>query len=48
MREGRKTVVAIEEAGEVPAARPPFLTVVRRLYRNRYADGTASRPYAYE
>jgi ADP-ribose pyrophosphatase len=48
MSEDHKTVVGIEEAGEVPAKREPFLTLIRRLYRNRYGDGTASRPYAYE
>lgn len=48
MGDGRKTVVGIEEAGMVPADRESFLTLVRKLYRNRYADGTASRPYAYE
>jgi ADP-ribose pyrophosphatase len=48
MSDDRKTVVAIEEAGEVPEGRAPFLTLVRKLYRNRYEDGTVSRPYAYE
>ena len=41
-------MVGIEEVGEVPEERAPFLDLVRKLYRNRYEDGTTSRPYAYE
>jgi len=49
-REGakRKRVVAVEDAGGIPPERKPFLQMSRRLYRNRYEDGSRSRPYAYE
>lgn len=43
-----KKVVAIEVEGEADPGHPPFLTLVRLRYRNRYSDGTASRPYHYE
>jgi len=44
----RKRVVAVEVEGPYPEGKPPFLTLVRHAYRNRYEDGTRSRPYGYE
>ena len=44
----RKRVVAIEALAEAGPDEGGFLTLVRRRYRNRYADGTFSRPYLYE
>ncbi len=41
-------VVAVEVAGEASPGEGGFLTLVRLKYRNRYADGTCSRPYLYE
>ncbi len=43
-----REVVAVEVAGELGHGEGGFLTLVRLRYRNRYADGTLSRPYAYE
>jgi hypothetical protein len=45
---GQREVVAVEVAGQAEAGEGGFLTLVRMKYRNRYADGTASRPYLYE
>lgn len=44
----RREVVAIEVAGRAEPGEGGFLTLVRMKYRNRYSDGTASRPYLYE
>lgn len=41
-------VVAVEVAGQADAGEGGFLTLVRLRYRNRYADGSFSRPYLYE
>lgn len=41
-------VVAVEVAGEAATGEGGFLTLVRLKYRNRYADGSFSRPYLYE
>jgi ADP-ribose pyrophosphatase len=44
----RKRVVAIEALGEAGPGEGGFLTLIRLRYRNRYEDGTHSRPYLYE
>ncbi len=44
----RKEISAIEVVGEAAPGEGGFLTLVRLRYRNRYADGTCSRPYLYE
>ena len=43
-----RRVVAIEEIADAAPGEGGFLTLIRRRYRNRYADGTCSRPYLYE
>ncbi len=43
-----RTVVGVEVAGEVSPTEGGFLTLVRLKYRNRYDDGSCSRPYLYE
>ena len=47
MRE-KPPVVAVEPAGDPSPGEGRFLTLVRMKYRNRYADGSHSRPYLYE
>lgn len=47
MRE-KPRVVAVEPAGDPAPGEGGFLTLVRMKYRNRYADGSLSRPYLYE
>lgn len=44
----RREVVAVEVVGDAAPGEGGFLTLVRRRYRNRYDDGTLSRPYLYE
>jgi len=45
---GGSRVIAVEVAGEAAPGEGGFLTLIRLKYRNRYADGTCSRPYLYE
>ena len=47
MRE-KSRVVAVEPSGEPAPGEGGFLTLVRMKYRNRYEDGSLSRPYLYE
>jgi hypothetical protein len=44
----RREVVAVEVSGDLRPGEGGFLTLVRLRYHNRYADGSRSRPYAYE
>ena len=46
--ERQREVVAVEVAGDPSPGQGTFLTLVRQTYRNRYADGSCSRPYLYE
>jgi ADP-ribose pyrophosphatase len=41
-------VTAVEVAGQAGPQEGGFLTLVRLKYRNRYEDGSCSRPYLYE
>lgn len=43
-----RRVVALEREAELGPAEGGFLTMVRFRWRNRYADGSLSRPYGYE
>ena len=45
---GERRVTAVEVAAEAGPSEGGFLTLVRLMYRNRYDDGTHSRPYLYE
>ncbi len=44
----RRRVVDIEAAGPAREGEGGFLTLVKMHYRNKYDDGTFSRPYLYE
>jgi len=44
----RREVVSLEPVAALAAGEGGFLTLVRLRWRNRYADGSVSRPYAYE
>lgn len=48
MSGGEKELLAIERLEPLGPEEGRFLTLERFLWRNRYTDGTVSRPYPYE